>query len=263
MSGIGGVHRRSNRVTANLLRAGAIGFGMIGTAGLVLATGIANADPAPEPRLVEGNVKTCEEAGLTGSILFGGGPDFPSNPDAGSGTVTDTTLDVTINAGFTASGVAVKGGTDTNVYDGPFAGPVTINGLVAPLNRGGKTPEISHWFVCGEGTPPATPSPSESPSPSPSKSPSQSPTMSPSPSPTKSPSPSPTMSPSPSPTESPAPPESPKPTASPGVPTSPPPTPDLPLTGNRTSLLVGSAVALLASGALLIAFARQRRRFEA
>lgn len=42
----------------------------------------------------------------------------------------------------------------------------------------------------------------------------------------------------------------------------PPPGDELPTTGTRTGLLIGSAAALLGSGGLLIVFARQRRRFE-
>jgi hypothetical protein len=70
--------------------------------------------------------------------------------------VTDNELDVTINAGFTASGIVVKGGPNANVYDGPFVGPTEVEGMTAPKNASGEPAGISHWFVCG-GQPPTTP----------------------------------------------------------------------------------------------------------
>lgn len=170
MSGISAVRRQTTRIPTKLLRAGAIVVAMIGAVAVALAASTASADPAPEPRFVEGNVTTCEEAGLTGEVLFGSSPDYPSNPAAGSGTVSGdgTTLDVTINEGFTASGIVVKGGPDTNVYDGPFVGPTTVEGMQSPPVGQGNIPEISHWFVCGTET---TPSPSPTVSPSPTMSP--------------------------------------------------------------------------------------------
>jgi LPXTG-motif cell wall-anchored protein len=161
------------RRTFNLLRAGAVGVAAAAVVGLILlATGVANAEEAPDPRLVTGNVKDCAGASLAGEILFG--TDDPST-DAGSGTVSEdgTELDVTINAGFTATGIVVKAGPDANVYDGPFVGLVMIEDMVAPnVGQPGNIPEISHWFVCGGESDEETesPSPSETPSETPSES---------------------------------------------------------------------------------------------
>lgn len=247
MSGISAVRRQAARIPTKLLRAGAISLAVAGAVTAALAATTANAQP-PTPRVVEGNVTTCAEAGLSGEILFGSSPDYVSNPTIGTGTVSGgTTLDVTLNPGFTASGIVVKGGPDTNVYDGPFVGPITITGMTSPPNPGGQIPEISHWFVCGGESMSPTPTMSPSPSPTPSPSPSPSPTMSPSPSPSPTMSPSPTVSPTP---------------VKPTMPASPTPT-KLPLTGTTTSgnlgVLLGSAAAMLGVGTLLITFGRKHR----
>lgn len=166
MSGISASRRPGGRTRTNLLRAGLAGIAAAGAVTVALAASTASAAPAPAPRFVEGNVTTCEEAGLSGEVLFGSPPDYPSNPTAGSGTVSGdgTTLDVTINEGFTASGIVVKGGPDTNVYDGPFVGPTTVEGMQSPPVGQGNIPEISHWFVCGTETVPTSP-PATSPPP--------------------------------------------------------------------------------------------------
>lgn len=121
--------------------------------GVLMTAGVAKAVPAPAPRLVQGNVATCDGAGLTGQIILQG-EDTGASSEAGTGTITGQFLDVTINAGWTASGVAVKGGPNTNVYDGPFVGPVTIEDMRAPNNEGGNQADISHWLVCGSKTGP-------------------------------------------------------------------------------------------------------------
>jgi len=107
--------------------------------------------PAPTPEKHDGNAVTCAQAGLSGSILFGAGGATDASSAAGSGDVSadGKSLDVTINAGWTASGVVVKGGPAYNVYTGPFIGPVTVTGFVPPTNPGGQAGVISHWFVCG------------------------------------------------------------------------------------------------------------------
>lgn len=259
-------HRATSRSTW-LLRTGAAAFAATAAAGFTaLATGVASAAPAPTPRLVTGNVTTCAQAGLTGTILLSGGAGSASNSKA-SGTVTGLSLDVTVNAGFTASGIAVKGGNDAYVYDGPFVGVATVDDMVAPLNGGGNTPNISHWYVCGgpSASPSPSPSgrPSESPSASPSGSPSGSPSESPSGSPSASPSEPPSGSPTGSPSESPShtPSESPSGSAS----TTAPPGPggQLPTTGVRTGVLLGSGAALVAAGVLLLVLIRRQRRSPA
>lgn len=141
-------------MSARRWKMGAIACAATSVVGVVLAGGVAKAVPAPEPRFVEGNVTTCAEAGLSGEIIIQGEGDAAS--DAGSGDVSadGLFLDVTINAGWTASGVAVKGGPDTFVYDGPFVGPITVEDMRAPDNMGGQQPQISHWLVCGTRTVP-------------------------------------------------------------------------------------------------------------
>ncbi|MFG3706059.1 hypothetical protein ACGF7U_15180 [Micromonospora sp. NPDC047670] len=122
---------------------------------------MASAIPAPEPREVAGNPMTCEGAELAGEIILGGpNTSGSASSDAGTGTVTGTqTLDVTINEGFTATGIVVKGGPNANVYVGPFVGPIEVEGMTSPINPVTGTPfDISYWFVCGfEAQPTATP----------------------------------------------------------------------------------------------------------
>lgn len=158
------------------LRAGAVAFAAAGAVGFtLLTTGVANAAPAPEPRLVEGNVATCVQAGLEGEIILQGETGSATS-EAGTGTVTGKTLDVTINAGFTATGIVVKGGPNANVYGGPFVGPTEVEGMVAPTNASGEPAGISHWFVCGSETPSSPPPSSpETPPTTPETPPSSSP----------------------------------------------------------------------------------------
>jgi LPXTG-motif cell wall-anchored protein len=123
--------------------------------------------PAPTPTVIPDNPNTCEEAGIGGEILLSGEAQGNNNaPDAsgpaGTATVSGdgTTLDVTINAGFTATGIVVKGGNAANLYSGPFVGPITIEDMISPPVGQGNTPQISHYFVCGmtsaTTTPPTT-----------------------------------------------------------------------------------------------------------
>jgi LPXTG-motif cell wall-anchored protein len=137
---------------------GAVAAAVVALGGVLLAATAVQADPAPTPTVINDNVSTCSggqhPAGLDGEILFSdeaGGP-------AGSGTVTGgDTLDVTINVGWTATGIVVKGGSAAHVYTGPFVGLVTIDDMVSPPVGKDNTPQISHWFVCGFPTTPSTP----------------------------------------------------------------------------------------------------------
>lgn len=156
---------RSGRRPIYRPRAGAAALAAAGTLGFTLLTsgvasaGMASAIPAPPPRLVGGNITTCDEAGLEGEIILQSTNGDSASNAAATGTVSadGLTLDVTINAGFTASGIAVKGGPDANVYTGPFVGPLLVEDMRAPTNPGGQQPEISQWFVCGFERPPTTP----------------------------------------------------------------------------------------------------------
>jgi LPXTG-motif cell wall-anchored protein len=136
-------------------RAATVGLATIGAVALAMATPAAafGAIPPPAPILVQGNASTCAQAGLSGTILFGAGGAVDATSAAGTGDVSadGKSIDVTINAGWTASGIVVKGGPRYNKYVGPFAGLITLDDLEPPLNNGGQHPVISHWFVCGEG----------------------------------------------------------------------------------------------------------------
>ncbi|MER7471732.1 hypothetical protein [Micromonospora sp. NPDC000018] len=153
------------RRTGNRPRAGATALAAAGALGFtLLASGVASAAaasaiPAPPPRLVGGNITTCEEAGLDGEIILQSTTGQSASNAAGTGTVSadGLTLDVTINAGFTATGIAVKGGPNANVYTGPFVGPILVEDMEAPTNPGEQQPQISHWFVCGFERQPTTP----------------------------------------------------------------------------------------------------------
>ena len=101
--------------TRKLIGALAVATATIGGV-LMVAGGSAYADTAT-PTFHEGNATTCSggtfPAGLSGDILFSGGGDV--SVPAGSADVADDnkSLAVTINAGFTASGIVVKAGTAT------------------------------------------------------------------------------------------------------------------------------------------------------
>ena len=78
----------AGRRTNHWLRAGAAAFAAAGVIGFtLLATGVANAVDAPEPRVVQGNVTSCEDAGLDGDIILQG-DEGSETSDAGTGTVT-------------------------------------------------------------------------------------------------------------------------------------------------------------------------------
>lgn len=106
------------------------------------------ADPPPsgDPRATsfDGNATTCAGAGLAGekiSVTF---------------NITDKTyIDITaVPAGYTVTGVVVKGGDGYNRY--PNLGALPWNDLHAPLVASGKPAEISHWYVCAKKKPPTT-----------------------------------------------------------------------------------------------------------
>lgn len=123
------------------------------------------------PNAHDGDVTTCAEAGLTGSILVaatGGGP-LPDQGDSASGTIVDVEqfgaldgrqLSVRTGPGFTISGIVVGAAGAYNVYSGPFPGPTYIPRLVAPA-QGQTSPVIDYYIVCGgpSGSPPTTTTP--------------------------------------------------------------------------------------------------------
>jgi hypothetical protein len=108
-------------------------------------TAIAVAGPDDPPQsgddratAVAGNVTTCAAAGIPGTEI-----------EVTSNITENTYIDITaVPAGFTITGVVVKGGPAYNKY--PNLGALPWNDLHAPLVSSGKPAEISHWFVCGK-----------------------------------------------------------------------------------------------------------------
>lgn len=71
---------------------------------------------------------------------------------------SDQYLDITaVAAGFTVTGVVVKGGPGYNLYLPTALGTLPWLDLVSPLNAGNQLPTISHWFACVVTTPTPTP----------------------------------------------------------------------------------------------------------
>ncbi|HEY7224562.1 MAG TPA: hypothetical protein VH561_13375 [Micromonosporaceae bacterium] len=140
----------------------AISAGVVAAASLALMTGTAIADNPPTPTtytptpsvFVHNNVKSCDLLQLETII---GKVDPPVDTDDGNGNSVDVSADgksliVTIADGFTVDAIVVKGTDDSNVYFGPFVGPAVVTGLVAPA-AGDSTANISHFVICGSGSP--------------------------------------------------------------------------------------------------------------
>jgi hypothetical protein len=113
------------------------------------------ATPSPVPTVpeqqtsvqqaVEGNVATCEQAGLPGELIhFISGPTSSFNATI-TGRVTDRrVLDVQTIDNAVITGVVVDGGPTYNVYtQAPFVG------LTPPVNPQTNTQQIQYWMVCG------------------------------------------------------------------------------------------------------------------
>lgn len=135
------------------------------TVGIVLGSaGIAQAadeDPRAAPQ--DGNVVTCEAAGIAGTVLTPG-TDFTFT----GGVVSDDQY-VTItgvSAGVVVTGIVVKGGDAYNVYTPGLGGLPPLppwQNLRSPLTNGGQIPQLSHWFVCGTKVPPSSSSSATTP----------------------------------------------------------------------------------------------------
>jgi hypothetical protein len=102
------------------------------------------------------NLTTCEAAGLTGEILIDDG-----NPSVEglSGVVSDGKyLNVTVDSElWDVSGTVVKGGPNSRVYPGD-----PVADMHSPDHPDeGKTPDISHWYVCGKEADPKDPDPKD------------------------------------------------------------------------------------------------------
>ena len=121
------------------------------SAGAVAA--VVTSTTTPVPTQTPGNpfgAGKCPD-GMT--FLFGANSGSDASGPAGEGDVSGDgeTLTVTIFEGFTADLIVVKGAENTNLYYGPFVGPIVVEGLVSP-EKNSNTPEISHWIVCGSTT---------------------------------------------------------------------------------------------------------------
>ncbi|WP_141997644.1 hypothetical protein [Amycolatopsis cihanbeyliensis] len=123
---------------------------------LIGAAATAHATEAEDPRASghEGNATTCAEAGLDGAVLSQEDLTF-----TGGTPNVDQYLSITAAEGGTVTGIVVKGGPRYNVYQpgsNGLSGTPPWEGLRAPLNNGGNIPQISHWYLCGTGTPDTT-----------------------------------------------------------------------------------------------------------
>jgi hypothetical protein len=139
-------------------------------AGAVIAMGAgwmqspASAQSSSDSRAgnASGNVTTCAGVGLSSDVQIGSA----SNTSAGDARVQGTVktnagttdpgegqeLDVAISgAGIVVDAIVVKGGPAYNLYTDPSVLPPALHPdqhYIAPFNRGGNVPTISHWFVC-------------------------------------------------------------------------------------------------------------------
>ncbi|TNC29250.1 LPXTG cell wall anchor domain-containing protein [Amycolatopsis alkalitolerans] len=122
--------------------------------GVVLG-GVATAQAASEdPRAAvkEGNVTTCEGAGLAGDILSAPA-DYTYT--RGKDNVDQYVDILTVTPGITVTGIVVKGGDAYNLYvpgEQGLAATPPWTALRSPLVAGKNIPQISHWFVCGTKT---------------------------------------------------------------------------------------------------------------
>jgi hypothetical protein len=213
---------------------------------LPAGAGMALATSTESPVLYEGNLRHCDDVRDKAGIDIKGdelisveGAESDSNAIV-SGTVSDDgkVLDVELlKKYFVITAVVVKGGDNAYVYLEP---PFTD--LIAPDNKGGQTPEISHWFVCGH----KKPKPTETPTPEPTD------TKTPTPEPTD------TKTPTPEPTETETTPATPKPdkTSPAAVPTA---VPAGTAGGPGAGALLAGVVLLGAGTAGIAAVARRRQ----
>lgn len=163
-------------MTATTLRTHTTRVGLLtGTLalGLVAAPFAVAADTDdPRAQAKDGNAANCAAAGLAGTEYGLGDAEYT----APAGVITfsqgvpgsDQYLDITaVAAGFTVTGVVLKGGPGYNVYSPGGLGALPWLNLRSPLNNADNLPQISHWFACVTVTATPTPSPTPSPTPTP------------------------------------------------------------------------------------------------
>jgi hypothetical protein len=130
-------------------------------AGWPQARAAAQSSSDARARLVEGNVTTCAGVGLPTDVQVGSSTNANASDTHVQGIVktnAGTThpgqgqeLDVATGRGLVIDAVVVKGGPAYNVYTNPSVLPPAMQPdqhYIAPFNRGGNVPIISHWFVC-------------------------------------------------------------------------------------------------------------------
>lgn len=143
---------RWGRRTRWRARVGAAVLAMAGGAVALVGMGGA-ASAAPNPA-------TCEGAELAGGKLFGSDKGAAAAGPAGSGTTSadKRTWEITINKGWTATGVVVRRGPGFEIRGGEYVGPTSVRS-----DRGGTVinkavlPPITSWYVCGARTDAAAP----------------------------------------------------------------------------------------------------------
>ncbi|SES11876.1 LPXTG-motif cell wall anchor domain-containing protein [Lentzea xinjiangensis] len=135
-----------------LRRSGLLGAMAAAVATLALATTASADEPTTDdPRAVAfaknvdiNHPDACTVGGLTGTTIH-------PNKFTYTGGDNQQHLDITgLPANVQVTGIVVKGGDAFNVYlAGKLGATLPWEDLRAPLNNGGKLPEISHWYGCG------------------------------------------------------------------------------------------------------------------
>jgi hypothetical protein len=214
---------------------------------LPAGAGMALATSTESPVLYEGNLRHCDDVRDKADIDIKGrdlisvegaksdANKYVSGTVSGGGKVLDVEA---LKDNVVITAVVVKGGPNAYIYlEPPFTG------LIAPDNKGGQTPKISHWFVCGYKM---KHRPTETPKPEPTE------TETPKPEPTE------TETPKPEPTETETTPATPKPdkTSPAAVPTA---VPAGTAGGPGAGALLAGVVLLGAGTAGIAAVARRRQ----
>lgn len=126
---------------------GAVAVAVMGGVALLGMGGTASAVP---------NTATCDGLGLLGDKLYGSNRGTSVSSPAGRGTVSEDkrSWEMTINKGWTATGIVIRRGQNIEVYQGEYVGPTSVSS-----EHGGtmlnttSLPQVTSWYVCGERTP--------------------------------------------------------------------------------------------------------------
>lgn len=98
-----------------------------------------------DPNCVEGNIQPGEPSceGLVGALVLSEDSSGSDSDAFVAGNSDGTYLNIVPQPGVSILRTVVKGGDNSNVYDG-----TDLVGLHSPLNNGGNVPTISHWTIC-------------------------------------------------------------------------------------------------------------------